>query len=202
MWIKNLSSMIMGSMAEQVNFSYEVYDLNGDGSLGREEIASMLQGCISEVSGSNDDDGVPMTDGEIVEMILKKMDPTRIGYINKDAFRNAVERDPTLIQAFGEVLPSSERLRSFMVVISDANLSQFKSTYTWPGEIDFPKERERYDTQNYKGLKLDPLRKQLAAVNRQIAKISQQQRKSNLAIKKTRLLSSNKSIRFQTRDAK
>ncbi|KAM9385702.1 calaxin [Pholidichthys leucotaenia] len=69
-WIEGLSIFLRGTLDEQIKYCFQVYDLNGDGYISREEIVHMLKNClIRQPTEEDPDEGVK----ELVEITLKKM---------------------------------------------------------------------------------------------------------------------------------
>jgi Ca2+-binding EF-hand superfamily protein len=101
-WVLGLSVMLKGTLDEQINYCYEVFDINLDHGIGREELHSCLRGCLHPVRGTGMDE-LDLEEGsrEIVELVMRKMDLDRDGQIKFSDFRDAVNFDPLLLQVIG-----------------------------------------------------------------------------------------------------
>ncbi|NWI70555.1 EFCB1 protein, partial [Todus mexicanus] len=77
-WVEGLSVFLRGTLEERIKYCFEVYDLNGDGYISREEMFQMLKNSLDY-----DHDGK-----------LSFMD-----------FEKAVRDENLLLEAFGPCLP-------------------------------------------------------------------------------------------------
>merc|ERR1719419_769517 len=69
-WIEGLAVILRGTLPEKIQYAFEVFDLNGDGHISREEMFQMLKSClIKQPSEEDPDEGIK----DIVEITLKKM---------------------------------------------------------------------------------------------------------------------------------
>uniref|UniRef100_A0A7M5XGS1 EF-hand domain-containing protein n=1 Tax=Clytia hemisphaerica TaxID=252671 RepID=A0A7M5XGS1_9CNID len=69
-WIMGLSVFLRGTLDEQARYCFNVYDLNSDGYITREEMYHMLKhSLIKQPTEEDPDEGVK----DLVEIILKKM---------------------------------------------------------------------------------------------------------------------------------
>ncbi|XP_009464909.1 PREDICTED: EF-hand calcium-binding domain-containing protein 1 [Nipponia nippon] len=89
--------------------SFEVYDLNGDGYISREEMFQMLKNSLLKQPSEEDpDEGIK----DLVDIALKKMDYDRDGKLSFMDFEKAVRDENLLLEAFGPCLPD---IKSSMV---------------------------------------------------------------------------------------
>ncbi|XP_005388076.1 PREDICTED: EF-hand calcium-binding domain-containing protein 1-like isoform X2 [Chinchilla lanigera] len=89
---------------------FEVYYLNGDGYISREEIFDMLKNSIHQESHEEDaDEGVR----ELVDLILTKMDYDNDGKVSFTDFERAVRQDQLLLEVFGPCLPEAKNCLHF-----------------------------------------------------------------------------------------
>jgi Ca2+-binding EF-hand superfamily protein len=141
-WIKNLSVLLRGNLDEQIKYCYTVYDLNGDGGIGRQEIENLLRGCLIKVPGI--DEEMLENYKDLVDIVLKKLDGDKQGQVTFDSFRSAVYRDPLLLQALGECLPSAETVRTYMILFCE-DYNDFTSNYSLEGFPSYAYERQVYN---------------------------------------------------------
>ena len=69
-WVKGLSIFLRGSLREKIKFCFDVYDMNSDGWITKEEMFHMLKFCLPQRQQEEDpDEGVR----DLVECALKKL---------------------------------------------------------------------------------------------------------------------------------
>uniref|UniRef100_A0A8C7A9H6 EF-hand domain-containing protein n=1 Tax=Neovison vison TaxID=452646 RepID=A0A8C7A9H6_NEOVI len=84
---------------------FEVYYLNGDGYISREEIFDMLKNSLHQQSSEEEtDEGIK----ELVDITLKKMDYDNDGKISFADFEKAVKEERLLLEVFGPCLPEAK----------------------------------------------------------------------------------------------
>uniref|UniRef100_A0A8D2BDN2 EF-hand domain-containing protein n=1 Tax=Sciurus vulgaris TaxID=55149 RepID=A0A8D2BDN2_SCIVU len=103
-WVKGLSVFLRGTFEEKLKFCFEVYYLNGDGYISREEIFDMLKNSLYQSSEEENDEGVK----ELVDITIKKMDYDNDGKISFADFEKAVREDRLLLEVFGPCLPEAQ----------------------------------------------------------------------------------------------
>ncbi|XP_041039258.1 EF-hand calcium-binding domain-containing protein 1 isoform X1 [Carcharodon carcharias] len=121
-WIEGLSIFLRGTLDEKIKFCFDVFDLNGDGFISREEMFHMLKSSlIKQPTEEDPDEGVK----DLVEIALKKMDrycwksvgrghqvlkdydhDNKVSYVD---FEKAVKVENLLLEAFGPCLPDSKK---------------------------------------------------------------------------------------------
>lgn len=119
-WVIGLSRFLKGNLEEKADFVFEIYDLNGDGFIAREEMYTLLKPCLAKMSLSSDDDpeeGVK----DLVEMALKKLDKDGDMKVSKEDFRTAVREEPLLLECLGSVFPTDEVARIFLEEFSQSS---------------------------------------------------------------------------------
>nr|XP_048308419.1 EF-hand calcium-binding domain-containing protein 1 isoform X7 [Myodes glareolus] len=69
-WIHGLSLFLRGTLEEKMKYCFEVFDLNGDGYISKEEMFHMLKNSLLKQPSEEDpDEGIK----DLVEITLKKM---------------------------------------------------------------------------------------------------------------------------------
>ncbi|KAM4794478.1 calaxin isoform 2-T2 [Cyanocitta cristata] len=97
---------------------FQVYDLNGDGYISREEMFQMLKNSLLIQSADEEpDEGIK----DLVEIALKKMDHDHDGKLSFTDFEKAVRDENLLLEAFGPCLPDIKSSMSFEQKIFRAN---------------------------------------------------------------------------------
>ena len=99
-------------------FCYDVYDVNGDRSLAREELFMCLEGSMRPGRGILDKDEIEDAVKDIVEIAMRKLDVNKDGQITYEDFRLAVQRDPLLIQCCGMCLPPHDYSRGIQYLLT------------------------------------------------------------------------------------
>uniref|UniRef100_A0A8C6YD18 EF-hand domain-containing protein n=1 Tax=Naja naja TaxID=35670 RepID=A0A8C6YD18_NAJNA len=83
-WVEGLSIFLRGTLEEKMKYCFEVYDLNSDGYISREEMFHMLKNSLLKQPSEEDpDEGIK----DLVEITLKKM----ASIINLKLIRNNLE---------------------------------------------------------------------------------------------------------------
>jgi len=118
-WVEGISVMCRGSPESQIEFSYDIYDINGDRSLAREELAQCLRGCMYPYGGVLQVEEVDEALREIVEIGMKKLDKDRDGQITHPDFINACLDDPLLLQSIGPCLPTTKAMAAFLATFTE-----------------------------------------------------------------------------------
>ncbi|KAK7478970.1 hypothetical protein BaRGS_00029837 [Batillaria attramentaria] len=94
----------------------QVYDLNGDGFITREEMVQWLKtSMIKQTLEDDQDEGLK----ELIETILKKLDC--VDHDNKVSladFQQAVKNDNLLLESLAPCMPPAEYKKSFLLLIS------------------------------------------------------------------------------------
>ncbi|XP_031709952.1 calaxin isoform X2 [Anarrhichthys ocellatus] len=108
-WIEGLSVFLRGTLDEQIKYCFQVYDLNDDGDISREEMYHMLKDCLPGLSSEEREEGVK----DLVEITLKKMDHNHDGRLSLTDFEQSVREENLLLEAFGTCLPDVTRIETF-----------------------------------------------------------------------------------------
>ncbi|KAK6491431.1 EF-hand calcium-binding domain-containing protein 1 isoform X1 [Huso huso] len=109
-WIEGLSVFLRGTLDEKIKYCFEVYDLNGDGYISREEMFHMLKNSlIKQPTEEDPDEGIK----DLVEITLKKMDHDHDSRLSYADFEKAVKEENLLLEAFGACLPDAKSILAF-----------------------------------------------------------------------------------------
>ncbi|KAM5157593.1 calaxin [Mantella aurantiaca] len=109
-WIEGLSVFLRGTLEEKIKYCFEVYDLNSDGYISREEMFHMLKNSLLKQPTEEDpDEGIK----DLVEITLKKMDHDHDSKLSYADFERAVREENLLLEAFGPCLPDSKSVMAF-----------------------------------------------------------------------------------------
>ncbi|XP_074756385.1 calaxin [Athene noctua] len=109
-WVEGLSVFLRGTLEERIKYCFEVYDLNGDGYISREEMFQMLKNSLLKQPSEEDpDEGIK----DLVDIALKKMDYDHDGKLSFTDFEKAVRDEILLLEAFGPCLPDIKSSMAF-----------------------------------------------------------------------------------------
>ena len=117
-----------GSEEELVRFCFNIYDLNEDGYITKEEIMTMMKDCFIVHSNERDEEGDGVKD--LVEMTMRKMDRDKDGRISLSDFQESVTEEPLLLEAFGNCLPTSPTGVEFVERILDRQVERRNVFYS------------------------------------------------------------------------
>lgn len=109
-WTTTLSLFLRGTLQEKIDYCFQVYDLMGDGILGRETMFYLLKNAMISQSGEED---AEESARDMIEVITKKMDIDRDGKISYSDYKSTVTKNPMLLEAFGQCLPSRHAVYAF-----------------------------------------------------------------------------------------
>jgi len=112
-WIKGLSIFLRGTIAERTKFCFYVYDMGGDGFIGRDDMFHLLKNCIVK-NITDEDQEEPVR--ELVEYCLKLLDTDRDQRVSPNDFFAAVQNDNLLLELLGTCLPSPRRGDEFQLL--------------------------------------------------------------------------------------
>eukprot|EP00116_Pleurobrachia_bachei_P007100 sb/3467362/ len=127
-WVLGLSVFLKGTLEERVAYCFDVYDMNSDGYISREEMFQMLKNSmVKQTTEEDPDEGIK----DIVELVLKKMDHDHDNRLSMDDFMKSVKEEDLLLEAFGPCLPDTKYREKFLADLESGNVdidvSQAKS---------------------------------------------------------------------------
>ncbi|XP_047360761.1 EF-hand calcium-binding domain-containing protein 1-like [Vespa velutina] len=110
-WIMGLDVFLRGNLQDKTDFCFRVYDLNNDGFITKDEIFQLFKNCLIKQPGEEDpDEGIR----DLSELTLKKLDVNRDGKISFQDYETAIRKEPLLLEAFGQCLPTEENCTAFI----------------------------------------------------------------------------------------
>jgi Ca2+-binding EF-hand superfamily protein len=130
-WIGLLSVLMRGTFEEQIEFCYNVYDINGDRALSTDELYMML-GDTFKARGEMDEAEAHECVKELVQLTMKKLDLDRDGLVSFVDYKSAVEREPLLLQCCGICLPSPQSLKAFQYIFTQDYKNHTTDRYVSP----------------------------------------------------------------------
>lgn len=114
-WASALSLFLRGTLDEKIQHCFMVYDLLGDGMIGRDSMFQLLRTSLIS-SGSDDDAEEAVKD--MIEILTKKMDIDRDGKISFNDYRQTVINQPMLLECLRKCLPARISIYSFITTFS------------------------------------------------------------------------------------
>ncbi|KAH9092150.1 hypothetical protein LEN26_018709 [Aphanomyces euteiches] len=111
-FIRAMSALEKGDIRDRLRFLFQVYDLNKDDSIGRDELAAFF---ISSLMVSTPNEDLQQVTRQFVDEILFKLHPTGGGIISSQDVLNYIERSPQedLFSLFGRtMITDAERQRN------------------------------------------------------------------------------------------
>ncbi|XP_031627676.1 Kv channel-interacting protein 4 isoform X2 [Contarinia nasturtii] len=98
-FVQNLSTLLRGTMEEKLRWTFQLYDINGDGFITREEMTDIAI-AIYELMGRNPETVHTAPDPDQirdkVERIFTKMDLNRDGVVTLDEFLECCRNDENI----------------------------------------------------------------------------------------------------------
>lgn len=104
-FILALSTTSRGSMDEKLDWAFCLYDVDGDGYIGKSEMMLIVDAIYQMVGTVLDLPVDENTPEKRVDKIFKQMDLNRDGRLSKDEFREGSKCDPWIVQALSMELP-------------------------------------------------------------------------------------------------
>eukprot|EP00013_Stygamoeba_regulata_P005385 CAMPEP_0177632310 /NCGR_PEP_ID=MMETSP0447-20121125/2220_1 /TAXON_ID=0 /ORGANISM="Stygamoeba regulata, Strain BSH-02190019" /LENGTH=192 /DNA_ID=CAMNT_0019133863 /DNA_START=95 /DNA_END=673 /DNA_ORIENTATION=- len=105
-FIQTLSVMARGSADEKLKFAFQMFDLDGDGRLTREELVSTLESFIHLVGPLVTFGGKRYeTSDALVEDLFEKIDSTNKGFITFEDYREYARHSPDIVQGLSLDVP-------------------------------------------------------------------------------------------------
>ena len=117
--------VVAGTEEEHTRYCFDIYDLNGDGVVSREEMLTMLKTSLGRQGLDDDpDEGVK----DLIDMTLKKLDKDKDGRVSFEDWSTTVSAEPLMMEAFGPCLPTDRNSTAFMAKVEAENVKK-------PGEL-------------------------------------------------------------------
>ncbi|KAL2738116.1 EF-hand calcium-binding domain-containing protein 1 [Vespula maculifrons] len=110
-WIMGLDVFLRGNLQDKTDFCFRVYDLNNDGFITKDEIFQLFKNCLIKQPGEEDPDE---SIRDLSELALKKLDVNHDGKISFEDYEKAIIKEPLLLEAFGQCLPTEENCTAFI----------------------------------------------------------------------------------------
>uniref|UniRef100_A0A0G4FHK8 EF-hand domain-containing protein n=1 Tax=Chromera velia CCMP2878 TaxID=1169474 RepID=A0A0G4FHK8_9ALVE len=92
-FLQGLSIMVLGSEKERLRLAFNIYDIDRDGSISRDELYSLCRSCLSGTSVAMTDETVH----KLVDAALLSADLDGNGVIDIDEFEQLTRQQPSLL---------------------------------------------------------------------------------------------------------
>ncbi|CAI2733156.1 unnamed protein product [Schistosoma spindalis] len=120
-WVMGLSIFLRGTLEEKIKFAFDVYDLNSDGRITREEMFQLLKySLVKQPTDEDPDEGIR----ELVEMAFKRLDMDHDGRLNYTDFQQAVEDNALLLEILGQCFPNEEVATAFLSTFQEIKVPE------------------------------------------------------------------------------
>jgi Ca2+-binding EF-hand superfamily protein len=98
-FVHALSSMTRGTRDEKLDFAFNLYDIDGDGTVTKDELLKIIGGLYQSGGGFSQDQNYLETVEEIVDRVLEEA--TEEGCLTREEFVRAIADDPTIVTILG-----------------------------------------------------------------------------------------------------
>lgn len=113
-WVEGLAVFLRGDIEDKIDYTFDIYDINSDGYISRDEMFQLLKTCQVRQSTEEDpDEGIK----DLVEIAVRKMDHDKDSRLSKKDFHDSIMEEPLLLEAFGQCLPNEITNEEFENVI-------------------------------------------------------------------------------------
>ncbi|BFZ01131.1 hypothetical protein BsWGS_04170 [Bradybaena similaris] len=113
-YVIGIAKFLNGSLEDHIKLCFDVYDLNNDGYIMREEMFQLLKSCLIKAPTEEDPDELVK---ELVDIVMKKMDHDHDGRVSLNDFQTAVSEDKLMLEALGKCLPDHKCKLTFREMI-------------------------------------------------------------------------------------
>ncbi|XP_063697175.1 calaxin-like [Culicoides brevitarsis] len=114
-WIKMMNIFLRGTLEEQIDYCFAVYDAQGRGELRRDQMMNLLRKMFFR----HEEEEVEETVKDFVDIILNMMDLDKDGKISKADFKETVMEKPLMLECFGQCLPDRAHTYAFLTTFTD-----------------------------------------------------------------------------------
>ncbi|XP_059173207.1 calaxin-like isoform X1 [Physella acuta] len=104
-YVVGIAKFLNGTLDDHIQLCFDVYDLNNDGYIVREEMFQLLKSCLVKAPTEEDPDELVK---ELVEIVMKKLDCDHDGRVSLSDFKAAVAEDKLMLEALGKCLPDEK----------------------------------------------------------------------------------------------
>ncbi|XP_072026683.1 A-type potassium channel modulatory protein KCNIP1-like isoform X4 [Amphiura filiformis] len=98
-FVTGLSVLSRGTLHEKLNWAFNLYDINGDGFITRDEMLLIVQSIYDMMGKYSEPTLEDVTPQEHVERVFLKMDLNKDGMVTIDEFIESCRRDETITKS-------------------------------------------------------------------------------------------------------
>jgi Ca2+-binding EF-hand superfamily protein len=114
-WIAAMSLFLRGSFEEKIDYCFRVYDLLEKQEIRRDQMVHLMRNFVYK----HQDEDVEEAVKDLVDIVIRKMDIDRDGIISYEDYKQAVVKDPMLLECFGQCLPDRRNVNAFLTTFTD-----------------------------------------------------------------------------------
>jgi len=136
-YVIGMATFLTGNIEDKMRFCFNVYDLNGDGYITREEMFQFLKNSMVTKSHDADQDDADEGIKELTELALKKLDhDDHDGRVSFKDFQAAVYGDKLLLESLGQCLPDEKARCRYLKMLGDPDMNKQQATITSQGKTN------------------------------------------------------------------
>ncbi|XP_060524809.1 calaxin [Cylas formicarius] len=113
-WFHGMSLFLKGNVLKQTQYCFNVYDLNGDGFITKDEMFQLLRNCLIKLPQEEDPEESVK---DLVDIVMRKMDKDKDGKVSLSDYQQTTTEEPLLLEAFGRCLPSDTSRMTFLTTL-------------------------------------------------------------------------------------
>lgn len=113
-WIKMMNIFLRGTLEEQIDYCFAVYDAQAKGELRRDQLMNLLRKMFFR----HEEEEVEETVKDFVDIILNMMDLDHDGKISKEDYKETVIKHPLMLECFGQCLPDRAHIHAFLTTFT------------------------------------------------------------------------------------
>lgn len=114
-WISAMSLFLRGSLSDQIDYCFKVYDIAGRNEIRRDDMVHLMRKFVYKQQDEEVDEAIK----DLVDIIIKKMDVDKDGIISFDDYSKTVQQEWMLLECFGQCLPDRRHVHAFLTTFTD-----------------------------------------------------------------------------------
>lgn len=114
-WISAMSLFLRGSLEQQIQFCFRVYDSAGKKEIRRDQMVNLMRKFVYKHQEEDVDEAVK----DLADIVIKKMDIDRDGIVSFADYRSTVQNNWMMLECFGQCLPDRSHVYAFLTTFTD-----------------------------------------------------------------------------------
>ncbi|CAG9807401.1 unnamed protein product [Chironomus riparius] len=114
-WIGAMSLFLRGTLDEQIEYCFKIYDLTGKRVIRREQMIHLMRKFVYKHQEEDVEEAVK----DLVDIVIKKLDADRDGIVSYENFKLSIHKRPMLLECFGQCLPDKMHVYAFLTTFTD-----------------------------------------------------------------------------------